>query len=166
MTDTEHDRFKTTYKKERDPRVRSRILAVHMVCVLEKNVEETAKLTMQCPEWVTKWVQRYREGGIDTLADLPRPRRPTAIPQCGMDCIMKDAQQNKTAPVMLQQKIQQDYRVSYHITHVRNIMSKLSNLVRKRSWENKANRYKSDYYHLLVFFLCLFSYRHCPLCEY
>ncbi len=80
------------------------------------------KLPCSNPEWVTKWVQRYREGKIEALADLLRSGRPPVIPQCDMDCIMKDAIQNKTTPVMLQQKIQQDYGVSYHITHVRNIM--------------------------------------------
>ena len=122
MTDTEHDILRQASKKEKDPRIIPRIFAVHMVCVLEKSVDEAAEMTMRCPEWVTKWVQRYREGGIEALADLPRSGRPTAVPQHDMDCIMEDAQQNKITPVMLQQKILHDYGVSYHIAHVQNIM--------------------------------------------
>ena len=153
MTDTEHDRLKMTYKKEKDPHIRSRILAVHMVCVLNKSVDATAEITMQCPEWVTKWVQRYREGGTEALADLPRSGRPSAISHNNMNCIMKEARQYKTTPVMLQQKIQHDYGVSYHVTHVRNLMHrynmspKISQLLhvnhatvsQVRSWQYRLN---------------------------
>ena len=76
---------------------RARMLAVHMVCECNDGVQETADRLMQCPDWVSKWVQRYREGGIDAFWDLPRTGRLPCIGRDGLDQIMKEEEAGLTA---------------------------------------------------------------------
>ncbi len=64
------------FKKEKDPKVRSRMLAVHMVRIRGLGIDETTENLMQCPNWIRMWVERYDLGGLDSLRDLPRSGRP------------------------------------------------------------------------------------------
>ena len=67
MIDLNGKDFKKIYEKEKDGKISERMLAVRMV--LEKNMthKETGDILMKCPEWVGKWVARFREGSIDAL---------------------------------------------------------------------------------------------------
>ena len=66
-------------------------------------------------------MQRYREGGVDALRDLPRTGRPPHVPHDAMDGLMQEMQQRIT-PAMVRQEIRCRYGVTFHITHVRRIM--------------------------------------------
>ena len=70
MSDIKYRDLKEAYKKEKDFRVRPRIIAVNIVCRQGKSIEDTADSLMQSPAWVSKWVKRFEEGGIDALRDL------------------------------------------------------------------------------------------------
>ena len=51
-------------------KVRTRMVAVRMVRVLDISVEETASILVHCPTWVRDWLRRYDEGGLEGLRDL------------------------------------------------------------------------------------------------
>ena len=53
-------------------KVRTRMVAVRMVRVLNMSVEETASLQVRYPTWVRDWLRRYDEGGLEGLRDIPR----------------------------------------------------------------------------------------------
>ena len=76
------------YRSEKDPKIRARILAVHMVRVPQKNVNEMAADLMQSEKWVHNWLKRYDQGGLDNLRDLLRPGRPRTIPRETVDGII------------------------------------------------------------------------------
>ena len=80
MNEMGKEDLKKTYRSEKDPKIRARILAVHMVSVCEESIDKTATNLMQSERWVRDWLKRYDEGGLDGLRDLPRPGRPRAVP--------------------------------------------------------------------------------------
>ena len=75
MRETNKEDLKQAYKSEKDPRIKIRILAVHMVRVSKKSIDETAANLMQSERWVHNWLRRYDEGGLDDLRDLPQSSR-------------------------------------------------------------------------------------------
>jgi len=82
MAATNPEDLKKAYKKERDPRVRVRMVAANMVCILDYSISDTAELLMECPDRVSHWARRFEEGGIDALRDLS-PRREDVPSQAG-----------------------------------------------------------------------------------
>ena len=116
--------FKKARKQEKDPKVRERIIAVHMVLNKKLDIQTIADSLMQCPNWVTKWVQRYEEGGIDALRDLPRSGRPTIVPKKTIKKIMDNAkQENGTTPPRIYQTIYEKTNVRYTMSRIRQIMA-------------------------------------------
>ena len=124
MDKQERDDLKKAYKKEKDPRVRARILAVNMVCSEGFKINEAAACLMQCPDRVGMWIQHFNTDGLDGLRDLPRSGRPPKIPLQRMDKIMKQASQTPTTPATLHQQIFQKTKVKLHLTYVRELMRK------------------------------------------
>ena len=104
MDETNWEGFKKTYRKEKDPGVRARMLAVRMVHVRKRSVEDTADLLMQSPDWVRYWIRRY-DRGLDGLRDLPRCGRPRSIPASTLNRIIFELGSSRITPVMLQQVI-------------------------------------------------------------
>ena len=64
MYKQESDELKRAYKKEKDLRVRARILAVNMVCNEGFKIKETAACLMQYPDWIEMWVQRFKTDAL------------------------------------------------------------------------------------------------------
>ena len=79
MDDTKREELEKTCKKEKDHKVRARMVAVRMVRVLNMSVDETASILVRCPTWVCDRLRRYDEGGLEGLRDLPRCGRPRRI---------------------------------------------------------------------------------------
>ena len=67
--------LKRAYRSEKDPKIRARILAAHMVGVCEESIGKTATNRMQSARWVRDWLKRHDEGVLDGLRDLPRSSR-------------------------------------------------------------------------------------------
>ena len=111
-------------KKEKDPKVVKRMVAVNMACNCNKSYQETADSLMQCPNWVSFWVQRFREGGIDALRDLPRSGRPTKVGTNKISKMVSKAGSIIT-PKRLRGDIRKELGITYHITNVRKIMHAL-----------------------------------------
>ncbi len=72
MRRTNKDDLKKAHRREKDSRIRARILAVHMVRVRKKDIDETVADLMQSERWVHGWLKRYGEEGLDSLRDLLR----------------------------------------------------------------------------------------------
>ena len=95
MDETEREELKEAYRKEKDPRVVARMLAVHMVYVRKAGIDETAAHLMRSARWVRNWLRRYDEGGLEGLWDLPRSGRPRRIPRETIEQIINKAIQPK-----------------------------------------------------------------------
>ncbi len=113
------------YKKEKDGRVRVRMLAVHMVHVRKMSISDAADILLQADRWVYRWMRRYEEGGLEGLRDLPRSGRPPKISPEAMDGILdKVVDRFKTTPAELQQVIHRETGTKMHRTNIRKIMQK------------------------------------------
>ena len=104
MDETEREELKEAYRKEKDPKVVARMLAVHMVYVRKAGIDETAAHLMRSARWVHNWLRecsrctwlhRYDEGGLEGLRDLPRSGRPRRIPRETIEQIINKVVQPK-----------------------------------------------------------------------
>ena len=76
MSEIGKEDLKKAYRSKKDPKIRARILAAHMVGVYEESIGKTATNLMQSERWVRDWLKRHDEGGLDGLWDLPRSSSP------------------------------------------------------------------------------------------
>ena len=122
MDSTKLEELEKAYKKEKNHKVRARMVAVRMVRVRNMSVSETADIQGRCPNWVHNLLRRYDEGGLEGLRDLPRSGRPRRILRDTLDGIMAKVAYCGIIPVDLQQRIRKETGVKLHITYVRKIM--------------------------------------------
>ena len=122
MDETEREELKEAYRKEKDPMVAARMLAVHMVYVRKAGIDETAAHLMRSARWVRNWLHRYDEGGLEGLRDLPRSGRPRRIPRETIEQIINKTVQPKCTPAGLQKRIHEETGTKLHITYIRKIM--------------------------------------------
>ena len=139
MDDIKREELEKVCKKEKNHKVRTRMVAVRMVRVLGMSVEETANLQVHCPTWVRDWLRRYDEGGLEGLRDLPRCGRPRRILRNVMDEIIANVADCRITPMGLQQYIRAQTGTRFHITYVRKIM-RLYNLSPKVAQKIHINR--------------------------
>ncbi len=59
--DIKPEDLKKAYKKEKDIRIKTRMIAVNMVVFNNESIAHTANSLMQCPDWVSSWVGRFKE---------------------------------------------------------------------------------------------------------
>ena len=52
MNEMDKEDLKKAYRSEKDPKIRARILAVHIVSVCEESIGKTATNLMQSERWV------------------------------------------------------------------------------------------------------------------
>ena len=154
MRETNKEDLKQAYKSEKDPRIKIRILAVHMVRVRKKGIDETAADLMQSERWVHNWLRRYDEGDLDNLRDLPRPGRPRAVPQETIDRIIDEMIPAGCTPAALQGRIHREAERKLRITYIRKMVRNrglspkrpqkvhINRANRKavRNWQYRANR--------------------------
>ncbi len=122
MDDTKLEELEKAYRKEKDYKVRIRMVSVRMVRVRNMSVEETADIQGRSPNWVRNWLRRFDDGGLQGLRDLPRCGRPRKISRDIMDGIIARASCRRITPSELQENIRKDAGVKLHITYVRKIM--------------------------------------------
>ncbi len=142
MNNTKLEELEKAYKKEKDHKVRTRMVVVRMVRVCNMSVKETADIQGRSPNWVRNWLRRFDDGGLQGLRDLPRCGRPRRIPQDVIDGIIAKASCCKITPSELQQKIHKDTGVKLHITYVRKIMHRqnLSPKAPRKVHVSRANK--------------------------
>ena len=122
MDKTKWEELEKAYKKEKNPRVAARMLAVHMVHVREKSVSETAADLMRTDKWVYDWLKRFDAGGLDGIRDLPKNGRPASVPRTTIDRIIDKASQGRCMPRELQELVRTETNIILHITSIRRIM--------------------------------------------
>ncbi|MDI1495114.1 MAG: Transposase [Cenarchaeum symbiont of Oopsacas minuta] len=117
--------LKDAHRKEREPNIRDRIVAVQMVHVNNMNIGEVAAGLFRTPEWVNQWIERFDEKGIDGLRDLPRSGRPPLIKAHKLDKIISDAIDNTSiTPKIMKKVIFKKAKINFHITYVRKLLHK------------------------------------------
>ena len=72
MDDTKREELEKACKKEKDHKVRARMVAVRMVRVLNISVDETADNLVRCPSWIRNWLRRLDDGCLKTPQVLPK----------------------------------------------------------------------------------------------
>ena len=70
MDNTKQEELEKACKKEKDHKVRTRMITVRMVRARNIAVDETADILIRCPSWVRNWLRRYDEGVFEGLRDL------------------------------------------------------------------------------------------------
>ena len=59
MEKTKWEKLEEAYKREKDPRVVTRMLAVYMVHVRKKSIDETARDLMRSPEMGSRLAETF-----------------------------------------------------------------------------------------------------------
>ena len=139
MDETKREELKKACRKEKDPMVAARMLAVHTVYVRKAGIDETAAHLMRSARWVRNWLRRYDEGGLEGLRDLPRSGRPRRIPRETIEQIINKTVQPKCTPAGLQKRIHEETGTKLHITYIRKIM-RMYDLSPKESQRVHINR--------------------------
>ena len=67
MDDTKLEELEKAYKKEKDYKIRIRMVTVRMVRVRNMSVKETADIQGRGPNWIRDWLRRYNEGSLEGL---------------------------------------------------------------------------------------------------
>ena len=122
MDDTKLEELEKAYKKEKDYKIRIRMVTVRMVRVRNMSVNETADIQGRSPNWVRNRLRRFDDGGLKGLRNLPRCGRPRRIPLDVIHGIIAKVSSRRITPLELQQSIHKDTGVKLHITYVRKIM--------------------------------------------
>ena len=65
MDATKLEELEKTSKKEKNYKVRARMVTVRMVRVRNMSVDETADILVHCPTWVRDRLRRYDEGCLE-----------------------------------------------------------------------------------------------------
>ena len=81
METTKREGLENAYKKEKDPKVAARVLAVHTVHVREKSIAETGADLMRSDKWAYNWLKRFDAGGLGSsgiFSEAADPCRPAA----------------------------------------------------------------------------------------
>ncbi len=138
--DTKPEDLKKAYKKEKDIRIKVRMVAVNMVVFNNESITHTADLLMQCPDWVSSWVKRFKEEGLEGLRDLPRTGRPPKVSLKEINGILSKTNYI-TTPKILHEDIHKKYGIKYHMTSVRRILQRcnMSAKTPRRVHVNRAN---------------------------
>ena len=124
------DQLRKIRNEEDDPRVRERILAVHMVLNKGMTHAVAADNMMRSERWVAGWIARYLEGGIDALRDRPRAGRPPAVKLPVIRDIISRIK-DRVTPARVVQAIYDATGTEFHVTHVRRLMHALRQSAKK-----------------------------------
>lgn len=80
QTNLKPDDLEKIAKKEPNPRVRQRLLAVRLV-VMGNTVPQAAKAVGLKQRQSRNWIHRFNEEGLHGLRDRPRPGQPVKLPR-------------------------------------------------------------------------------------
>jgi len=129
------------YKRERDPKVRERILMV--MGVLDGKTTRQVATDLHCPQPnVVYWKRRFEEEGVDGLKDRPRSGRPPKVACWRLECVktlIKEKQYWTATEVM--KLIHKQTGVWYSLMHVTRLLHSwgLSKQRPKRKHVNAAS---------------------------
>ena len=116
------------YEKEKDARIKERILAVKLHVVDGKTEKEVSKMLNKGYSTIKLWVSKYKREGLDGLRDKPRSGRPRKAEKEKIKKVLEDGPQKygiqqeywtvKTLKVVLQgQGIEYKKSRLYELVH-------------------------------------------------
>jgi transposase len=114
------------YKKEKDPKVKERLLLVIRVRADEQVPFRVVKEINRSNPWASYWLKRYDEEGIEGLKDRPKSGRHPKISrqtEYKIRTILKESNQGWTTK-QVEQMIVEKTRVKYHYTHIYHVLRK------------------------------------------
>ena len=137
------------YKKEKDPKVKERLLMI--IHIKEGWVSrEVAKIIRKSHVAVAYWVNRFNKEGIEGLKNRPKSGRPTKIAKDKIELLWNDIRrqpkefgykQQFWSTKLLKIHIREKYGKSYSDRHVQRIFHKLGfSLIKPRQRHIKANK--------------------------
>jgi transposase len=80
-TNVSKTRFEKTYRSEHDTNVKERMLLVLNVVYDKQIPAQVARDLRRSRTWVSDWLKRYREEGIEGLKNRTKSGRPPDIPE-------------------------------------------------------------------------------------
>lgn len=114
------------YKKEKDPKVKERLLLVIRVRVDKQVPFRVVKEINRSNPWASYWLKRYDKQGIEGLKDRPKSGRHPKISrqkEYRIRTILKESNQGWTTK-QVEQMIVEKTGVKYHYTHIYHVLRK------------------------------------------
>jgi putative transposase len=136
------------YKKEKDPKVKERLLLVIRVrCDRQIPFRAVRELNRSSP-WASDWLKRYDEEGIEGLKDKPKSgRHPelSAETEYRIRTILRESNQGWTTK-QIEELIIKESGIKYHYTHIYRIVRKwgFKQKVPRKVHVNTASKEEKD----------------------
>lgn len=150
------ERLKDLRRKEEDPKVRDRIMAVIME-VEDYERREIARLLGTSRSTVWRWIKRFDESGIESLSDKQRSGRPSKLSEAEKEQVKEDLEQSPKefgyepevwSTRMVLDHLREEYGVEYHPRYIQRFLRSLGfELKKPRPKHHKASdEEKKQYY--------------------
>jgi len=119
-------RFEKLYRSEHDTNVKERILLVLNVIYQKQIPAQVARDLHRSRTWVSDWLKRYKEEGIEGLKNGSKSGRSPYIPEQVVYQIQNELASSKQGWTTNQVKdlIVRKSRIKYHFTHIYRLMHK------------------------------------------
>jgi putative transposase len=114
------------YKKEKDPKVKERLLLVIRVRADKQVPFRVVKEINRSNPWASYWLKRYDKQGIEGLKDRPKSGRYPKISrqiEYRIRTVLKESNQGWTTK-QVEQMIVEKTGVKYHYTHIYHVLRK------------------------------------------
>jgi transposase len=114
------------YKKEKNPKVKERLLLVIRVRADKQVPFCVVKEINRSNPWASYWLKRYDEEGIEGLKDRPKSGRHPKISrqtEYRIRTILKESNQGWTTK-QVEQMIVEKTGIKYHYTHIYHVLRK------------------------------------------
>jgi transposase len=136
------------YKKEKDPKVKERLLLVIRVRCDHQIPYRVVKEMNRSNPWASEWLKRYDEEGIEGLKDrIKSGRRPyiSKKTEYKIKTILRESNQGWTTK-QIEELIVQKTGIKYHYTHIYRIVRKwgFKQKVPRKIHVNTASKEEKD----------------------
>jgi putative transposase len=114
------------YKKEKDPKVKERLLLVIRVRADKQVPFRVVKEINRSNPWASYWLKRYDKQGIEGLKDRPKSVRYPKISrqiEYRIRTVLKESNQGWTTK-QVEQMIVEKTGIKYHYTHIYHVLRK------------------------------------------
>jgi len=136
------------YKKEKDPKVKERLLLVIRVMCDHHIPYRVVKEMNRSNPWASDWLKRYDEEGIDGLKDRAKSGRRPELPEeieYEIKTILRENNQGWTTK-QIEELIIRESGIKYHYTHIYRVVKKwgLKQKVPRKVHVNTASKEEKD----------------------
>jgi transposase len=124
MTPVNKSSFESSYRTEKDVKIRERILLVLDVVYHGKIAAHVARDLHRSRSWAYQWLKRYDEEGLDGLKDVPKSGRPTELPEAieyEIKTILKESNCGWTTK-QVEELIIKETGIRYHSNHIYRVL--------------------------------------------